>query len=105
MKKKSFLIQADPSQTITIPEDGIPVIEGENGSGSLPDVVKAVNFLRCGCPFVQVFYPDTHYRKEGEEILTRAFKGLALTGERFVIRVEKEDAPVVIIHRQLDGRR
>ena len=78
LAQKQVLI-TQGADCVTIPEGGIPVIEITESSGQR-EVPWAVNFLRCGCPAVQMHYRFTAY----QEILD-LFMDLQMPGEELAV--------------------
>ncbi|MBI3956939.1 MAG: hypothetical protein HY340_03020 [Candidatus Kerfeldbacteria bacterium] len=66
---------------ITIPPGGIPVISYSDTTPSLL-VAMAVNFLRSGCPAVQII-SHHHTGEVIESHLKGVFEGVSLFGELF----------------------
>jgi hypothetical protein len=102
-KIKQVLIQQDTEGDgfVTIPEGGVPVIRTtvDEGGYYAPPVA---NFLRCGCPKVQIY---STYNSHSEESRSEQIKSLDATLEKIAVDGETfyvvDDFPIISITRKI----
>jgi hypothetical protein len=99
MKIKLILTQDTDGSIITVPAGEVPVIRICTNYKEY--VVAAVNFLRCGCPSVQLLVTytrtlDDDYLNELKEISAL----LQLPKERFII---EEKFPIIVMRREFEN--
>lgn len=100
---KTMLIQSD--ETTTMVEGSVPVLRFTNDGEPhiMGRVVKAVNFLRCGCSAVQLVNDpgDSRTVMEKKFDITKSFlKAISLKNETFCAEMQHpESRLVIIVHR------
>ena len=92
-----LVVQSDT--TVMIPVGETPVLEaGASGSGS-QCAVTATNFLRCGCPSVQILVHPSSMQMSHLEHFTDEMRGclasLANPGEQFRIQLPTVDEEIL----------
>lgn len=82
--------------TITIPEGGAPVfqlLDPPRNHVTIPEIAQAVNFLRCGCRFVQIKLSDDTNQdswKVHQEVIQEKFRALQIPDEEFIFSLDHE---------------
>lgn len=100
MEQKLALIQQqDCGQLVTILQGEAPVIELSSVTGGA-EAIMAINFLRSGCPTVQLYDVDkTHNLPSYEEKVTGHFEKIKLAGEHFNLH---GDGELITVTRTLE---
>jgi hypothetical protein len=94
-------ITQSPNGAVTIPQGGIPVIT--MNAAYIDFVGMAVNFLRCGCPQVQLVdvWNTERFDKPALEALNVGIKMLAVDGETLEVVAFPALFPVITIKREV----
>ena len=83
---------------ITVSTGGVPILYSSSRDVEGDIVVMAVNFLRAGCPAVQLLL-DTTYAEEWYQPLEELLGKLALPKESFHCEVSPPNSEVLLIVR------
>ena len=89
-------------ESVTIPVDQVPVLGFTSNETSS---AMAVNFLRCGCPAVQIVrssLADTTYAERFLHELQHVLHALQLPGEKLESRRDKAQPFVITITRRME---
>ena len=99
-QKQAQLITQE-RESVTIPVDQVPVLGFTSNETSS---AMAVNFLRCGCPAVQIVrytFTDTYAERFLHE-LQHVLHALQLPGEKLESRRDKAQPFVITITRRME---
>lgn len=104
--RKRMTIQGDGAKVVMIPRGEVPVLAGQSqGEDPAPLAAMVANFLRCGCPAVEVFWSYFTRSPEAEVELHDAIVHLQLPTEQFrrstSDRVENEGGLLATYTRDL----
>lgn len=89
---------------VTIPHDQVPVLDYTAiGDDAVPPMV--VNFLRCGCPMVQVSCAHLYEAARAQElysVIQLSLRALQLPGEKLEASLSKNFLFVITITRRTE---
>jgi hypothetical protein len=96
MKQRQAHIQQSNQGIVTVSDGEVPVIHALTFD-LVSEILMAVNFLRSGCPAVQIFYPYHMGENENFQRAREILAALQLEKELFLWEVEKKDDRLCII--------